>query len=102
MREALPLFVFEGMTAGHPVLRNDSSGVDEQLVDGKNGYLLDSADFQQVIETIEKVINRSQTSDQELASMSKTSHDIAIAQEHNTYKPMIDTVVKAFGKRRTK
>jgi glycosyltransferase involved in cell wall biosynthesis len=102
MREALPLFVFEGMTAGHPILRNDSSGVDEQLVDGKNGYLLDSTDFQQVIEIIEKIINRSHTSDQELASMSKTSHGMAIAQEHNSYKPMIDTVVKAFGKRRTK
>lgn len=95
MREALPLFVFEGMTAGHPILRNDCSGVDEQLKDGQNGYLLDSKDFNQVVMAIERMLNRSKTSDAELASMSKVSYGIAKAQEGNSYKPMADMVRKA-------
>lgn len=97
MREALPLFVFEGMTAGHPVLRNDCSGVDEQLVEGGNGFLLDSKDFRQVITVIEKILNRSKTSDEELARMSKVSYKLAKAQEDNSYKPMADSAKKALG-----
>ena len=57
LMEALPLFVFEGMLAGHPVLRNDSSGMEEQLEDGKNGFYLDTNDFDQVVATIERVTN---------------------------------------------
>ncbi len=95
MREALPLFVFEGMTAGHPILRNDSSGMEEQLIDGKNGYLLDSNDFRQVIGVIEKMLNRRKTSDKDLAAMSKESFKIAKDQENVSYKPMADSVRKA-------
>lgn len=96
LREALPLFVFEGMTAGHPILRNDSSGVDEQLEAGKNGFLLDSKDFDQVVKTIERVLNKSKTSDKSLALMSTRSYKIAASQEKNTYKPMADMVVETF------
>jgi len=95
IREALPLFVFEGMTAGHPILRNDCSGVDEQLKDGENGFMLDSQDFNQVVLIIEKMLNRSKTTDEQLAKMSKASYAIAKAQEDNSYKPLADMVKKA-------
>jgi len=99
LRECLPLFVFEGMVAGHPILRNDSSGIDEQLIDGKNGYYLDSSDYQQIKDTIEKVLNKTTTTDGTLESMSKASYEIAIEQESKTYDYMIDGVKKAYGKK---
>lgn len=85
IRECLPLFVFEGMVAGHPILRNDSSGIDEQLEIGKNGYYLDSNDYNQVVTTIEKILNKNKTSDKLLSSMSKRSNEIAAKQAENSY-----------------
>lgn len=85
MREALPLFVFEGMINGHPVLRNDSSGMEEQLVDGKNGYYLATHDFDQVVDTIEKVLNKQKTSNELLSRMSKKSYDMAKRYEQTSY-----------------
>jgi glycosyltransferase involved in cell wall biosynthesis len=85
IRECLPLFVFEGMINGHPILRNDSSGIDEQLIDGKNGFYLESSDFNQVVKTLEEVLNKSKTTDKKLAAMSNISYNIAKQQEKNTY-----------------
>jgi glycosyltransferase involved in cell wall biosynthesis len=79
--ECLPIFVFEGMLAGHPILRNASSGVEEQLENGRNGYLLERDDFWQMVCTIERVLNRSTTSDQTLAGMSARSVEIAREQQ---------------------
>ena len=87
MRECLPLFVFEGMITGHPILRNDSSGIDEQLEEGKNGYEIKSNNFWQVVSTIERVLNRMSTSDETLAAMSKRSYDISKLQEKHSYLP---------------
>jgi len=83
--ECLPLFVFEGMITGHPILRNDSSGFIEQLEPGKNGFVLETKDFMQIVETIEKLLDRKATSNETLAKMSKRSYEIARAQEDNTY-----------------
>ncbi len=95
MRECLPLFVFEGMITGHPVLRNDSSGMEEQLVESENGWRLDSKDFWQIVQTIETTLNREKTSDESLAHMSKASHKLAKKQEEHSYKPMIESVRRA-------
>src|SRR6185437_2894355 len=51
--ETLPIFVVEGMLAGHPILRNDCSGAEEQLEAGRNGWLLETEDFWQVVDTFE-------------------------------------------------
>ena len=48
--------------ACHASLRNDCSGVDEQLEAGRNGYLLESEDFRQVVETFKRILNREATS----------------------------------------
>lgn len=76
LRECLPLVVFEGMTSGHPVLRNDSSGMEEQLQKDKNGYYLESKDIYQVVETFEKILNVNKTSNKKLLSMSRQSQKI--------------------------
>lgn len=91
LREGLPLFVFEGMIAGHPILRNDCSGMEEQLKPGVNGWYLETSDFQQVVRTLESVLNKAKTSDAKLAGMSKASYDIAKKQETNDYLSRIET-----------
>lgn len=93
LRECLPLFVFEGMAAGHPILRNDSSGMVEQLFPGKNGYYLDSKDYNQIVETLEEVMNKTKTSNKKLAQMSVFSNKVALDQANNTYQPMIDVII---------
>src|SRR5262249_50852416 len=59
--ETGPITVVEGMLAGHPILRNDCSGVDEQLEAGRNGFALETEDFWQVVETFERILNRRKT-----------------------------------------
>jgi glycosyltransferase involved in cell wall biosynthesis len=90
IREALPLFVFEGMAAGHPLLRNDSSGMEEQLFQGKNGFLLETNDYDQVLATIEKVLNKKKVSNTILAEMSAYSNKIALQQEKNNYTIILE------------
>lgn len=98
MRESLPLFVYEGMTAGHVLLRNDCSGLEEQLIDGKNGYLLDSTDFEQVIQVIEKIANKTTTSNKMLVGMSNESRKIAKEAESTSYKMIDNKILEAFTK----
>jgi glycosyltransferase involved in cell wall biosynthesis len=94
--ETGPLTIIEGMLAGHPILRNDCSGVDEQLEAGRNGYPLDSGDFWQVVETFERILNRGKTSNEQLAAMSARSHAIAMSQRDNRYETLIERVRSAF------
>lgn len=96
MREALPMFVYEGMVAGHPLLRNDSSGMEEQLVDGENGFYLESKDFEQVVETIEKMCRIDVTSSKKLSKMSEKSYDIATKLEHLKYDTIGECISTAY------
>ncbi|HYH36492.1 MAG TPA: glycosyltransferase [Candidatus Saccharimonadales bacterium] len=96
LRECLPLFVFEGMAAGHPIMRNDSSGMEEQLFVGKNGFYLDSLDFKQVVSQIETIANIKKTSNAKLAEMSKRSNYIARQQAEHSYKPMVEEITGKF------
>lgn len=96
LRECLPMFVYEGMAAGHPLLRNDSSGQEEQLVINKNGYYLDSNDFDQVVQTIEKICNKNKTSSELLADMSKLSNEIAVKLKDNKFDTITQSIIKAY------
>lgn len=89
LRECLPLFVFEGMAAGHPILRNDSSGMKEQLIEGKTGFYLDSNNYQQITDRFEEVLNKSKTSNKKLADMSVHANKLALDQANQTYDPII-------------
>ncbi len=92
LRECLPIFVFEGMISGHVILRNDVSGMAEQLQPSKNGYLLDSQNYEQVVDTIETVLNLKNTPGKSLSAMSKASFEIATKYEDNSYKELLDEV----------
>ena len=93
--ETLPIFVVEGMLAGHPILRNDCSGAEEQLEDGRNGFLLDTEDFWQVVDAFERILNRGKTTDDQLAAMSTRSHAIAMTQRANHYDNLIGAIRSA-------
>ncbi len=71
--EALPLFVSESMAMGHVVLRNNCSGVDEQLLPGENGVLLNLSDMQSAVESVLSILDREVTSDLDLEKMSNVS-----------------------------
>lgn len=92
LREALPLVVFEAMVAGHVILRNDSSGVDEQLRPGGNGFLLDTQNFEQVVETIARVLDR-QLSAESLARMSDASRELAAPWAHKSFNALLDALL---------
>lgn len=85
--EALPLFVSQGMGIGQIVMRNNCSGVDEQLLVGKNGILLDYfSGYSESIERILKLLDKDKTKDSKLISMSKKSHEMALKQMDKDYK----------------
>lgn len=75
--EALGIFVYEGMAVGHPIIRNESAGQAEQLVNGENGYGVSSDDFAGLVSVIEEMLNKDKTSNEKLVKMSKLSSLIA-------------------------
>ena len=76
LNETFGLYVAEGMLMGHIVLRNNSAGVDEQLVNGKNGLLIDHTDIQSFAEVIESLLNKVKYSNKKLLDMGKSSQQI--------------------------
>jgi len=99
IRECLPIFVFEGMISGHPLLRKNVSGMEEQLEDGVNGYLLDANNFYNVLSTIERILNKKSTSNAKLLQMSKKSYNIARKFETISYDTIINEIVALFNRR---
>ena len=61
---------------GHVILRNNSAGRAEQLVEGVNGLLI-TDDVTQFAAQIEKLADRTVTSNEQLAAMGAASQDIA-------------------------
>ena len=97
LHEALPIFVYEGMAAGHPIIRNDCAGKEEQLIENENGFAVYSDDFSGLVDTIEKILNKSKTSNKKLSEMSSISNKIAKKATKNTYQ-IIDEIAKDFKK----
>ncbi|MBC7764151.1 glycosyltransferase [Microbacteriaceae bacterium] len=80
LNETFGLYIAEGMMMGHVVIRNKSAGVDEQLEDGKNGYLINHLDIVDVAQKIEYILNRS-TPNGALQSMG--AHSQAMMKEYS-------------------
>ncbi len=96
LQEALPLFVYEGMAYGHPIIRNESSGEVEQLKDGVNGFKVNSNDFGGLVKSIEKILNKATTTNKKLEEMSKVSNQIALEATQNKYI-VIDDIKRSLG-----
>lgn len=83
--EALPIFVYEGMAFGHPIIRNESPGYEEQLRDGVNGLSVQTDDFPGLVCAIEAILNKKKTSNKKLVRMSEASQRIAFDATKNKY-----------------
>lgn len=85
LNETFALYVAEGMYMEHVILRNNTSGVDEQLIDGKNGLLINHKDVDDFAAKIEKLLNINSHSNAKLKEMGRTSQNIIEPYTHNTY-----------------
>lgn len=88
LNETFGLFVAEGMQMGHVLIRNKASGYHEQIVDGENGYLVDTSNIDEFTKAIEKILNK-KTTNSELLKMSITSQDMAEKFAKSDYYPQI-------------
>ena len=84
LNETFALFVAEGMLMGHVILRNRSSGWQEQMIDGKNGYISGNLNIEDLADNIEKILNKNFSSEK-LLEMSKNSQIIAKKFENSNY-----------------
>jgi glycosyltransferase involved in cell wall biosynthesis len=82
---AFPRWVTEAMAMGHVVLHNGAGGRDEQLAEGKNGYLVDSGDVSQVARVVERLLNRETTSDAALHAMGSASRAMSAPSAGGSY-----------------
>lgn len=74
LNETFALFVAEGMLMGHVILRNYSSGWQEQMQDSENGYLINNLDLTDTAKKIEIILSKD---NKELLDLSAKSKEIA-------------------------
>jgi len=91
--ECLPRVVFDGLAYGHPVLRNDCSGYEEQLIDGVNGWKTSTENWQGLVEVIAESLDLKKTSNEKLASMSQES--VKIAKKYAKSKYVVIDEIKS-------
>jgi GT2 family glycosyltransferase/glycosyltransferase involved in cell wall biosynthesis len=95
--ESFSMATMEGMAFGHPIIRNESSGQEEQLKPGENGWAVSTRNWWGLVETIEEVLNREKTSNEKLVKMSIKSVEIARSNRISEYC-IIDDVNKFLNK----
>ena len=96
--ESMGIFVYEGMAFGHPIIRNDCYGQEEQLIDGGNGWAVRNDNYQTLCDAIEESLNLEKTSNDKLAKMSKVSEEIAEKATHSEYF-VIDEIKKVLNEK---
>jgi glycosyltransferase involved in cell wall biosynthesis len=84
LNETFGLYIAEGMLMGHILIRNNSAGVDEQLIDGQNGILIDHTDIKDVSRAIEYLANK-KTTNRQLSKMSTKSQQIMKTYTDSSY-----------------
>lgn len=89
LNETFALFVAEGMLMGHILLRNKTSGYEEQLIDQENGLAIDEQDVTQFADSIESILNIDMDNSS-LLSMSQKSQEIASRFKDSNYHSQID------------
>lgn len=55
--EGLPLTILEGMAYGLPIVSRPVGGIKDIIIDGENGYLIESFRAEDYVEIIERLIN---------------------------------------------
>jgi glycosyltransferase involved in cell wall biosynthesis len=90
LNETFALYVAEGMYMGHLILRNNTSGVDEQLVDGKNGYFIDHKNIEKFTDKIEELLDEKKSDNNKLRDMGNYSQKIIESYTTNRYLNYFD------------
>ena len=75
--EAFGLYISESMAMGQVVLRNSAAGMEEQLEDGRNGLWIGDQDQDRFVQALRQVLDRTLTSDDQLAGWSRRSTELA-------------------------
>ena len=88
--ETYSIVTIEGMSFGHPIIRSEVPGLQEQLKPGKNGWLAPTTDWWKLVEAIEEALNKSKTSNEKLQQMSQESVDIAKKAYNSPYRFITD------------
>jgi glycosyltransferase involved in cell wall biosynthesis len=90
LEESFSMVTVEGMAYGHPIIRSDNSGSEEQLKEGKNGWKVSTKDWYGLVLAFEDLLNKEKTSNQKLLDMSNESIKIAKANYNSKYKIVED------------
>ena len=93
LNETFGLYIAEGMLMGHILLRNNVAGEAEQLINGKNGYLIDHTDIKDIADKIEKLASKT-VSSKNLLDMSKKSQEIMSSFQSASYLDQIESLKK--------
>jgi glycosyltransferase involved in cell wall biosynthesis len=64
LKELLPFFVLESMTAAKPVVSTLVGGIPEVIADGWNGYLVPPGDFESLANALIEILGHSERSEQ--------------------------------------
>lgn len=93
INETFGLYIAEGMLMGHVVLRNNSAGVDEQLIEGFNGFSIDHTNIKNMSKTIEKIANKTTFTNKHLSDLG--AHSLQMMQDYtsHSYIEQINTTV---------
>ncbi|MDR1447400.1 MAG: glycosyltransferase [Candidatus Ancillula sp.] len=85
LSESFALYIAEGMTMGHVLLRNNTADYKNQIEDGINGFLFEMHDFNELVEKIELILNLKKTSNEKLLQMSEESVKMVTPFTHKNY-----------------
>ena len=88
--DSLSMTTFEGMAFGHPIIRSETSGQEEQLAPGKNGWLAQTTNWLELVDSIEEALNKEKTSNEKLSEMSAASINIAKLNHENRFRILDD------------
>ena len=78
------------MAFGHPIIRSEASGAEEQLDGGSTGWAVSTEDLSTLVNAIEELLNKDKTSVDSLIKMSKASNKIALNNIENNYSIVSD------------
>lgn len=90
LNESFGLSVAEGMMMNHVVLRNNSAGLEEQLKEGVNGFLIDHTNIPAFADTIEKLLNKQKTTNEQLMAMGEQSQKMIEKLQKQSYLQQIE------------
>lgn len=88
--DSLSMVTFEGMSFGHPIIRSEASGVEEQLLVGKNGWLARTTNWNELVDALEAALNKDTTPNSKLSQMSRQSIKIAKQNYEDRYRILDD------------